>query len=302
MKAYKITSIALLAVTLFAACGKDEGGKQRLRILSERLQPLDTKVVMDTNLDNFNGSGSWKHGEMIDINGKAYPIAYDDNGHYVDMGGDPIPATIYAIYPATCNDDDDITVVNNGNGLSTISINHLTVNFANGGQETYFPMATDGVNSATGTLIFKHTTACLAIKLVDTADWTGGNYNIAALRITVRDINNAGDNYTIHRVHTYWGLTPPVMPSGEVGESEENQQVSHTTTMLFTIKDGGQVGKLMNFPDKLNLFVPLLPGTINSISVTAYDPDGRQIFNRHKEGFSVNVQANRIFTLPDIEF
>ncbi len=58
---------------------------------------------------------SWVAGERINLNGTAYPIAFDEDAYYLNTGTDDIPSSLLAVYPSdTDAEGNDVTVTNNG--------------------------------------------------------------------------------------------------------------------------------------------------------------------------------------------
>ena len=58
---------------------------------------------------------SWVAGERINLNGTAYPIAFDEDAYYLNTGSDDIPSSLLAVYPSdTDAGGNDVTVTNNG--------------------------------------------------------------------------------------------------------------------------------------------------------------------------------------------
>lgn len=292
MKAIKIVLAA--AALLFTACGKD-GAEMRLRLFSENMTFIGAKVLV--NPTNPSGA-SWVTGERINLNGTAYPVAYD-GGFYLNTGTDDIPASLLAVYPSDTNaNGNDVTVSNDG-ATGTVTIRNLNVDYRDGGHRILFPMAAAN-NSSEKRLLFKHLTAGMRLTLTDTS--TAKDYTVGSVKIvTYGDRATAAVLPAVNGVSCRWAVQGPSVPGGEVGGTEDDVSMAYSSEMHFTLKDNGVAGKAIS--SSISLCIPVTVNRIKTIVVTGYDTDGRQLFSRTKTlGTELNVEANTMYTIPEIKF
>lgn len=293
MKAIKIVLAA--AALLFTACGK-EGVDMRLRLLSENMTFIGAKVLV--NPANPSGA-SWVTGERINLNGTAYPVAYDESTYYLNTGTDDIPASLLAVYPAdTAAGGNDVTVSNDG-ASGTVTIRSLSVDYRDGGHRILFPMAAAN-NSSEKRLLFKHLTAGMRLTLTDTC--TARDYTVGSVKIvTYGDGATAAALPAVNGVSCRWAVQGPSVPGGEVGGEVGDVSMAYSSEMHFTLRDNGVAGKAIS--GSISLCVPVTVNRIKTIVVTGYDTDGRQLFSRTKTlGTELNVEANTMYTIPEIKF
>ncbi len=294
MKANKI----ILAVTalLFTACGKDNTDG-RLRLFSENMMFIGAKVLV--NPANPSGA-SWVAGERINLNGTAYPVAYDE-GFYLNTGTDDIPASLLAVYPSDTNaNGNDVTVSNDG-ATGTVTIRNLSVDYRDGGHRILFPMAAAN-NLSERRLLFNHLTAGMRLTLTDTC--TANDYTVGSVKIvTYGDNSTAAALPAVNGVSCRWEVQGPSVPGGEVGGEVGDMAMAYSSEMHFSLRDNGAAGKAIATGSSISLCVPVTVNRIKTIVVTGYDTDGRQLFSRTKTlGTELNVEANTMYTIPEIKF
>ena len=295
MKAIKIVLAA--AALLFTACGKD-GADMRLRLFSENMAAAGGAKVL---VDPATPSGaSWVAGESINLNGTAYPVAYDE-GFYLNTGSDDIPSSLLAVYPSdTAAGDNDVTVTNDG-ATGTVTIRNLCVDYREGGHRILFPMA--AANSLSERrLLFKHLTAGMRLTLTDTS--TTKDYLVGSVRIvTYGESATAAALPAVNGVSCRWAVQGPSVPGGEIGGTEGDVSMAYSSEMHFTLRDNGVAGKAIPKNGSISLCVPVTVNRIKTIVVTGYDTDGRQLFSRTKTlGTELGVEVNTIYTIPEIQF
>lgn len=293
MKAIKIVLAA--AALLFTACGKD-GVDMRLRLFSENMMFIGAKVLV--NPANSSGA-SWVTGERINLNGTAYPVAYDESTYYLNTGTDDIPASLLAVYPSDTNaNGNDVTVSNDGT-TGTVTIRSLSVDYRDGGHRILFPMAAAN-NLSESRLLFKHLTAGMKLTLTDTC--TAKDYTIGSVKIvTYGDGATAAALPAVNGVSCRWAVLGPSVPGGEIGGTEGDVSMAYSSEMHFTLKDNGVAGKAIS--GSISLCVPVTVNRIKTIVVTGYDTDGQQLFSRTKTlDDELEVELNTMYTIPEIKF
>ena len=285
---------------LFAACGKDNTDV-RLRIFTENMTNGNSaKVLVDP--DNINGA-SWVSGERINLNGTAYPVAYDENSYYLNTGSDDISGSLLAVYPADPADPgNDVTVTMDG-ATGTVTIRSLCVDYrgGNGGHRILFPMAASNDKSDMR-LLFNHLTAGMRLTLTDTC--SAKDYTIGSVKIvTYGDNAYAGALEAVNGVSCNWAVQGPAVPGGMIGEEAYDVNMAYSSEMRFTLKDNGTAGKAIATGDSISLCVPVTVNRIKTLIVTGYDTDGQQLFTRTKTlDDELTVQRNTMYTIPEIKF
>jgi len=284
---------------MFAACGKDNPSISRLRILSEDMAAPSTKQHVDPA--QLNSSASWISGELIDLCGSPFGIV-SDGSFYINVEGADLPDNLYAIYPATTTSGgNDISVVNNGSGASTMVIRSLAVNFHASGHDVVFPMATGLTDKSDGKLLFKHLTGGFKLTLTDTS--AARDYTVGSLKVVVYGNGSAPAPPTAHGVTARWAVQGPVLPSGEVGSIIGDQSVGNASEMHFTIKTDGVAGKSIPHDGSIVLCVPVTVSSVKKLVVTAYSVEGTQLFVRTKElATAQSILPNHIYPVPEVEF
>lgn len=295
MKANKI----ILAATalLFTACGKDNTDGC-LRLFSENMMFIGAKVLV--NPANPSGA-SWVTGERINLNGTAYPIAYDENSYYLNTGNAEIPASLLAVYPSDTNaNGNDVTVSNDGT-TGTVTIRNLSVDYRDGGHRIFFPMAAAN-NLSERRLLFNHLTAGMRLTLTDTS--ATKDYLVGSVRIVTYGENaTAAALPAVNGVSCRWAVQGPSVPGGEVGGEDGDVAMAYSSEMHFTLKDNGVAGKAIDNGGSISLCVPVTVNRIKTIEVTGYDTDGRQLFSRTKTlDNELEVELNTMYTIPEIKF
>lgn len=298
MKTNKIIMIVAVAA-MFAACGKDKPSVTRLRIFSEDMATPSTKQWV--NPSQLNSSSTWISGELIDLCGTSFGIAADD-GFYLNVGNVDLPDDLYAIYPAsTTAGGNDISVVNNGSGASTMVIRSLALNFHGAGHDVVFPMATGLAAKRDGKLLFKHLTGGFKLTLTDTS--ATRDYTVGSLKVVVYGDGSAPAPASAYGVTARWAMQGPVLPSGEVGSIVGNQYVGSASEMHFTLKTDGVAGKSIPSGGSIVLCVPVTVSSVKKLVVTAYSVEGTQLFVRTKElPTAQTIQPNHIYPVPQVMF
>jgi hypothetical protein len=270
----------------------------RLRLLSENMTFIGAKVLV--NPANPSGA-SWVTGERINLNGTAYPVAYAESTYYLNTGTDDIPASLLAVYPSdTAAGGNDVTVTNNGT-TGTVTIRNLSVDYRDGGHRILLPMAAAN-NSSEKRLLFKHLTAGMKLTLTDTS--ATKDYLVGSVRIvTYGESATAAALPAVNGVSCRWAVQGPSVPGGEVGSETGDVSMAYSSEMHFTITNGGYPGKAIPRNGSISLCVPVTVNRIKTIVVTGYDTEGQQLFTRTKTLDDVlEVQANTMYTIPEIEF
>ena len=289
-----------IAALLFSACGKDNVDT-RLRIFAENMTGVNsTKVwVNPSTTATASSSATWIIGENINLNGIAYPVAYDEC-FYLNTGEADIPNSLLAVYPVTVNSDgNDVTVTNNGS-TGTVTIRNLSVDYRDGGHRILFPMVA-AADKSDMRLLFKHLTAGMLLTLTDTCsakDYTLGSVKI----VTYGNGATASPLAAINGVTARWEVQGPTLPGDMIG-IDDDVSVAYSSEMHFTLKNSGVNGKALGNNGSISLCVPVTVNRIKTIVVTGYGTDGQQLFSRTKTlGDELTVNANYMYTIPAIKF
>ena len=73
--------------------------------------------------------------------------------------------------------------------------------------------------------------------------------------------------------------------------------------MHFTFSTDGYPGKAIADNGSISFCVPVTVSSVKTLEVTGYSTDGKQLFSRKKTlGNALPVQANNMYTIPDIKF
>jgi len=289
-----------IAALLFSACGKDNVDT-RLRISAENMTGVNsTKVwVNPSTTTTASSSATWITGENINLNGTAYPVAYDE-GFYLNTGEADIPNSLLAVYPVTVNSGgNDVTVTNNGS-TGTVTIRNLSVDYRDDGHRILFPMVA-AADKSDMRLLFKHLTAGMLLTLTDTCsakDYTLGSVKI----VTYGNGATASPLAAINGVTARWEVQGPTLPGDMIG-IDDDVSVAYSSEMHFSLKNSGVNGKALGNNGSISLCVPVTVNRIKTIVVTGYGTDGQQLFSRTKTlGDELTVNANYMYTIPAIKF
>lgn len=298
MKTHKIISVAALAALLAAGCGK-EGADGRLRLVAEPMTaaPAGAKVLMDpAALD----AAEWVAGETIDLCGTPYTIASDgDGGFCVSTGSTALPATLYAIYPATVSDalGNDIRVTNGSNGACAIDIHRLAVNFRGDGRhDVVFPMAATAASSD-ASITFRHLTGGLKLTLTNS---TGAAVSVD--RLVVGATQNDGSAAIYKDLRPAWATGQlPGIPDGDVGERSDDQGAQFVGDMTLAICTAGSAGVTLAAGQSVTFCIPMLASQLKNITVAGYS-GSTQVFSKSKAlDAATDIQRNIMYTIPSIE-
>lgn len=244
---------------------------------------------------------SWVAGERINLNGTAYPIAFDEDAYYLNTGSDDIPSSLLAVYPSdTDAGGNDVTVTNNGT-TGTVTIRSLCIDYREGGHRILFPMAAANSRSESR-LLFNHLTAGMNLTLTDTC--TAKDYTVGSVKIvTYGDGATAAALPAVNGVSCRWAVQGPSVPGGMIGGETGDVAMTYSSEMHFTITNDGYPCKAIPKSGSISLCVPVTVNRIYTIVVTGYDTDGRQLFSRTKTlNDELAVVTNYIYTIPQIEF
>ena len=220
------------------------------------------KVLVDPTAVN---DAQWVTGEQINLNGTARTITQHDGHFYLDLDA-PIDGALTAVYPASIDADGNSVTYS----ASTVTINNLNVDFVAGGHRIIFPMAAEAA-AGSESLKFDHL--------------TGG---LIAPR---------------HGITATWAVQGPAVPGGMVGETNGDVSVVNASEMHFTFSTDGTPGKAIADGGSISFCVPITVSSVKTLEVTGYGTDGKQLFSRTKTlDATLAVQANTMYTIPEIEF
>lgn len=281
----------------FAGCSKDESDG-RLRLFAERLQNGGNKVFVDPATPN---GATWNNGETINLNGSAYSIVVENDKYYLNIGSRPA-GQLYALYPATMSDGNDITVSNNLDGGCAVAIHKLAINFHGSGHDVVFPMAAC-VAADADTLLFKHLTG--GIKLTISA----GSSNVDVDTIIVGALD-ASDNHVIRKNLTPNGLTwggltwttptLPAVPGGEVGEETGDVSAKYTDKIVLVMKNNGNTGVRINAGQSITFCVPMLADNVKTFTVKGKHGNTVVIDKNATLPEAKNIERNKMYPIPVI--
>lgn len=286
----KRTIILLLPLCLLFAvgCKKDN---HRISIFAENMSGVSKVWV---NPANVNGA-TWIAGETINLNGDVYTIASDDDGFYLSNTAE-LTSNLYAIYPASLQaDGNNIAVVNN-NSTGTITINSLAINFTGNGHEVIFPMATKG-DAGDNKLLFNHLTGGMKVTLANTSATTVSTVKM----ITYGDEAIppvALDGIT---VTTQWAAQGPIIPMGEVGQIEGDQDIKYSCEMSFAMQTNGEADVTIPNGGNITFCVPVTVRSVKRLTVIGYASDGSVLFTKTKSFTDAQIDRNHMYSLPTIQ-
>ncbi len=289
MKTHKIIATAALMAVVATACTKDT---LSIRLFSEPMTG-GAKVLVDPTAVN---DAQWVTGEQINLNGTARTITQHDGHFYLDLDA-PIDGALTAVYPASIDANGDSVTYS----ASTVTINNLNIDFVAGGHRIIFPMAAEAA-AGSESLKFDHLTGGLKLTLSDTA--TNSGYTLGSLRIvTYGDGSMAAPIAPRHGITATWAVQGPAVPGSMVGETNGDVSVVNASEMHFTFSTDGTPGKAIADGGSISFCVPITVNSVKTLEVTGYSPDGVQLFSRTKTLDDVlKVQANTMYTIPEIEF
>ena len=292
MKTNKIITVAAALVLMATGCKKED--RLSIRLLSETMSS-GAKVLVDPTAVN---NAQWVAGEQIDLNGNTLTISQRSSKYYIDLAA-PIVGDMHAVYPASVDAGGNNVVLNAGR--NTLTIYNLNVDFVDGGHRIIFPMAAEA-GDGSESLKFDHLTGGLKLTLTDTS--TSCSYTLGSLRIvTYGDGAAATTIAPRHSVTACWAVQGPAVPGGEVGETEGDVPVQYASEMHFTFSTDGNPGKAIADNGSISFCVPVTVSSVKTLEVTGYSPSGAQLFSRKKTlGDALTVQANYMYTIPEIKF
>ena len=289
MKTTKILSIALLTALLAAGCGKDNG---RIKILAEPMN-RGAKIMIPAEYNN----ATWVVGENINLNGSSCAVCSDGGSYYLEVESSAV--AMNAVYPAAlASGGNDLDVAYGGASGNRVVLRRLAVNFVSGGHQVMFPMTAHAA-SGSSTLRFNHLTAGFRLTLTDTSA-TGVTLGyvkvVTQTDAAVRPLGIDGDT-------AVWAVQGPSLPSGEVGDINDDPQMKYCSEMNFAMQTDGVAGVALAARGGSRTFcVPVTVSSVKKLVVTGYDLQGRQLFVKSKTLAPVDVQRNRMYDIPTVEF
>ena len=305
MNTSKTLTLAAALVLLAAGCSKKETATEndvRLRIFAEEMASTGSKVVINPSAVN---AASWVENEQINLNGTTCTIKGNStDGYYLD-GVNPLSSVMYAIYPAgIMHGGNHIAVTNVPGGDCVVAIHSLTIDFSagNGNQKVYFPMAAMAEANSTA-LRFKHLTGGLRLTLNNAC-----SYNMELDSLIFGAVADGGNDaiYKNQRPSTSdWPSWPggvlPALPSGEVGNTSQNQGAEFVRTMSVSLRNGNRVGLIIPANSSVTFCIPML-----TRSFTFFYCEGfyrkNLIFHKEKNiTGTLEIQRNTMYTLPTID-
>ena len=290
MKKQKIIALAAVLALMAGGCTKDN---LSIRLLSEPMTG-GAKILVDPTAVS---DAQWVSGEQIDLNGSARTITQHDGNFYLDLDA-PIDGDLLAVYPASVDAGGNSVTYS----ANTVTINNLNVDFRGSSHRIIFPMAAEA-SDGSESLKFDHLTGGLKLTLSDTA--TNSSYTLGSLRIvTYGDGSMAAPITARHGITATWAVQGPAVPGGMVGETNGDVSVINASEMHFTFStDGTTPGKAIADGGSISFCVPITVSSVKTLEVTGYSPDGKQLFSRTKTlDNALTVQANTMYTIPEIEF
>ncbi len=300
MKSIKIFTITLLFASLVAGCQKNDKG--HIRIFAENIGGQGAKVAF--NPADIPSGADWIANETINLNGNIYTIAEEQGlGFYLtdpgtSTGVEPLTSAMHAIYPGQSFDGNSVSVTNSTSGNGEIVLDRLVVEKVSDTiQKIAFPMAAEANADATK-LYFKHLTGGFRLTLNNTS---ASAVNVASVKIVARstaEVTHLGCNGVTAR----WAVQGPSVPSGPIGSIEGNVDVKYACEMNFDLRNGGN--NYINIPatnGTLMFCVPITISSVRYLTVTGYDANGTELFNKTADlGSEVAVERNRMYTIPQI--
>lgn len=290
MNTRKFITLALLA-TLATACSKDKA--DRISIFANNMGNSGSKVLVNPSSPN---DATWVAGETINLNGNSYSINNNGNGSF-SLNVAPLDAAMYAIYPASTNDDGNIIdVVNNNASGATITMKQLVVNFLDGGHRIIFPMA-EKAAANNGALYFDHLTAGLRLTL---ANSSAEDISVDHIKVVVQSTSAASDvvrdgvSYTVR-----WAVQGPTTPSGDIGDISGDQQVAYSSEMLLYLQHDGLAGVTVPASGNISFCVPATVSDVKMLSITGYNASGMQLFTKVKNlDNPLQMSVNYMYNIP----
>lgn len=288
---YSIIIIGLL-VLCTTGCKKEQG---RIRIFVE---PMSSSKVQ---IDPANHGGSWVAGETVNINGRVATIETDDDGYYIDATTSL--STLWALYPATVDQDGNKVDVTNTASSRSITLHSLAVNFhGDGSYDVRFPMAAVASTSATS-LQFRHLTAAMDLTLKCHTPCTLATLVIRLYgQAAVVPLAHPDNAETL--VTTRWAVVGPSVPSTRWGYWPEDRDVKYVSKMVYNMMTDGQTGVVVPDGDNgLSFIVPATICNVKRIAIAGYDSDGNQLFSRFQQQEFEEIpslERNVIYTIPYI--
>lgn len=289
MKKQKIIALAAVLALMAGGCTKDN---LSIRLLSESMTSGAKVLVDPTAVSN----AQWVSGEQIDLNGSARTITQHDGNFYIDLDA-PIDGALTAVYPASVDAGGNSVTYS----ANTVTINNLNVDFRGSSHRIIFPMAAEA-GAGSESLKFDHLTGGLKLTLSDTA--TNSSYTLGSLRIvTYGDGSMAAPIAARHGITATWAVQGPAVPGALPGETNGDVSVINASEMHFTFSTDGTPGKAIADGGSISFCVPITVGSVKTLEVTGYSPDGKQLFSRTKTlDNALTVLANTMYTIPEIEF
>lgn len=290
MKTNKFIAIMLLGV-LATACSKDDNN--RLTLLAEGFTNGNSKVLIDPT--NIPAGATWIIGETIKLNGTERYIAKDNRDEYrlknslEDEGYvESLNEQMTALYPGDSFSGNDVTV-----GDDEIVLNRLVVKMnSDGKQEMAFPMVAKA-DAGEDDLFFHHLSGGIQVTLhANTA------VDIASLKIVAQSTEEVY-NLGYDGVTARWAVQGPSMPTGNVGQNGDEEDVRYISEMNFDLKSG--TNNYVTVDGDLVFCVPITIASMKKLVFTGYDVNGAQLFHVTKTfDDDVTVERNKMYTVPII--
>lgn len=293
-----IAALTMLAV----GCGKDNNmvGDGRLRLFSESMNGDNgAKIIIDPSQIN---AAKWVVGELIDLNGTAYPIEHDERGFFLNTGEDALPATLYAVYPSTMTEGgNDISVTNFADGSAcAVVIHSLAVHFGDAGADgdtVVFPMA---AMSTGNNLRFRHLTGGLRLTIENS---TGNTLQVA--RLVVRASNSSAGAAIYQNLlppqDTWVTSLMPGLPGGEVGETSGDLGAEFVSDMTLYLYDQNNAYKSIDNNGSITFCIPMLAKGVKYLQITGYGANNTQLFSKETVlETAKDIERNKMYNIPVI--
>ncbi len=295
MKTTKIITLTLLLAALATGCNKENNG--RIRIASENMTRGDNAKVL-INPSNPAETYGWLN-EPINLNGTVYTVSGDvaDGFYLVDASNNEVSAPggdMYALYLGDDYDGNDVTVTNTDTKREIV-LNKLVIKFPEAGKQSVaFPMAAKTTSG--NLLLFHHLCAGFIVTL----------HNSSSSAVSLRDIKILAQGENNNTLDTLgftarWAVQGLSIPTGLIGGNTDDVDVKYMSEMNMTIDGGTTIAAGADFTF-------MVPVTISNVKrLVVYGTDGLDcetpVFNVSKTFSSaINVQRNRMYTLPTISF
>lgn len=293
MKTYRFIAVAILAL-FFASCGKDGNG--RIRISAEWMKLGGAKVYIEPTQVN---KATWVDGETVNLNGSTYFITKVNDKFYIDAEDNLPTAPYYAIYPSSIRDavGNNVSVINNGSSGEVV-MRSLGVNFHDSGHDVIFPMKAHA-NREGSSLLFQHLTGGLQLTLTDTS---GANITLASVKVIARSTSEVTP-ISLDGISARWDGQGPNVPSGTIGENDDDVDIKYSCEMNFILYDDGDANVSFPGSGSRSFCIPVTVSSIHYLTVIGYSPSGVELFRKTKDlGTDKAVARNTMYNIPTIKF